>query len=251
MDAPEISKKFTIGKKIGSVPIPTKPPSHIFTIKIIYSEVYEALDLINNRKCSLKIFNKKEIKKDLMNNYKNYESEEIENEFISVINSIKNEKMITEICKSKNTVELYEYLETEDLIILSMELYETDLDNFNKKMSGNLNDNINLIQNIFNDLNNAIEFLYQKKIMHRDIKLENIYLKFEENGKIITKLGDFGISTIYNTGQEFSDRVGIPLYMASEILKGDIYNYKCDLYSIGVCLYKLIFKEFPFKGTVE
>ena len=39
--------------------------------------------------------------------------------------------------------------------------------------------------------------------------------------------------------------------MAPEILKGDIYNYKCDLYSIGVCLYKIIFKEFPFKGKVE
>ena len=213
MDAPDISKKFKIGKKIRRFRIPTKPPSHGFTIKTIFSEVYEALDLINNRKCALKIFNKKEIKKDLINNYKNYESEEIEKEFISVINSIKNEKMITEICKSKNTVELYEYLETEDLIILSMELYETDLDNFNKKMGGDLNDNINLIQNIFNDLNNAIKILYQKKIMHRDIKLENIFLKFEKNGKIIPKLGDFGVSTIYNTDQKFSEYVGTLNYM--------------------------------------
>ena len=114
-------------------------------------------------------------------------------------------------------------------------------------------DNINFMQQIFNDINNAIKILYQKKIMHRDIKLRNIFLKFEnkEHTKITAKLGDFGASTFYEIEQKFSDNIGTLYYTAPEILKEETYNYKCDLYSIGVCLYYLVFREFPFKGNTD
>ena len=99
--------------------------------------------------------------------------------------------------------------------------------------------------------------------MHRDIKPSNIFLKFE-NDKCITKLGDFGISrynldssellgnsfyNLYNV--QLTNNMGTPLFMAPEILKEQHYNYKIDLYSLGVILYYLIFNEYPYYGKNE
>ena len=99
--------------------------------------------------------------------------------------------------------------------------------------------------------------------MHRDIKPSNIFLKFE-NDKCITKLGDFGISRYYLDSSELfgnsfydlydmelSGNMGTPLFMAPEILKEGHYNYKIDLYSLGVTLYYLIFDEYPYNGKHE
>ena len=97
------------------------------------------------------------------------------------------------------------------------------------------------ILNFLKDLNNAIKTLYQNHIMHRDIKPLNILIK-EENGNIIPKLGDFGISTFYkDENDEKSEQKGTVKYAAPEIIKGDNYNYKCDLYSLGCTLYFMIF----------
>ena len=49
--------------------------------------------------------------------------------------------------------------------------------------------------------------------------------------------------------RDFSNsNVGTNIYMAPEILKGDRHNYKCDLWSIGVIIYKLFFGKAPFLG---
>ena len=92
------------------------------------------------------------------------------------------------------------------------------------------------IKKIFNDLNKAIKILHQNNIIHRDIKLENIFMKFEGASDFVIKLGDFGCSKINNFESKCSTNCGTLLYMAPEILKGDLYDYKCDLYSLGVCL---------------
>ena len=153
MDDPELLKKFKIFKKIG---------------KGAFSIVYKAEYIINKRKCALKI-----IDKEYLNN-KSYD------EFNVEINYIKQEAKIMEICKSKNIVELYEYFETEKSIIFVLELCDCNLNSyFHKIKDKNMVDNIKFMQQIFNDLNDAIKILYQKKIMHRDIKLENIYLKLK------------------------------------------------------------------------
>ena len=86
--------------------------------------------------------------------------------------------------------------------------------------------------------------------MHRDIKPSNLFLKFE-NDECIIKLADFGISRYYNDTkndkfQGFSNinsntnNVGTPLFTAPEIIKDESYNYKIDLYSLGVTLFYLM-----------
>ena len=80
------------------------------------------------------------------------------------------------------------------------------------------------------------------KIIHRDLKLANIFL--DDNGVVI---GDFGFAKL-GESRAFTE-LGTPFYMAPETLlknKKVDYNNKCDIWSIGVCFYKLLFGRLPF-----
>ena len=88
--------------------------------------------------------------------------------------------------------------------------------------------------------------MVDNKIIHRDIKLENILVK-NENSDIIVKLADYGISKeLMTISQKCQTNAGTILTMAPEIIKEEKYNNKCDLWSIGVIIYQLSFKEFPY-----
>jgi hypothetical protein len=83
------------------------------------------------------------------------------------------------------------------------------------------------------------------KIMHRDLKLANIFL--DDNGVVI---GDFGFAKL-GESKAFTE-LGTPYYMAPETLlknKESDYNNKCDIWSIGVCFYKLLFGTLPFMNA--
>lgn len=61
---------------------------------------------------------------------------------------------------------------------------------------------------------------------------------------------DFGLSDYYNPeGKYLFKRCGTPGYMAPEILHDLNYNYKCDIFSIGVIMYMMLTRENPFEGT--
>ena len=105
-----------------------------------------------------------------------------------------------------------------------------------------------------NQLNNTFKIMYKNKIIHRDIKLANIVVKMnneanDSNIKFIPKLTDYGASKqLINTISKTF--IGTSLTMAPEILEGEgkDYNYKCDLWSIGIIIYQLFFKDYPYKG---
>ena len=83
-----------------------------------------------------------------------------------------------------------------------------------------------------------------ENILHRDIKLENILLAKE--GSLDIKISDFGCSKIDPCGTTIC---GTPKYMALELLEGvKNYDYKVDLWSIGLCFWELLFGygSFPF-----
>ena len=92
---------------------------------------------------------------------------------------------------------------------------------------------------ILKQIRDGFKQLRKMNIMHRDLKLENIFLK---NGNVI--LGDFGAAKIVK--EMTSTTVGTPLNMAPEVLEGSDYNHKSDLWSIGIVFYRLIIGKPPF-----
>ena len=102
------------------------------------------------------------------------------------------------------------------------------------------------------DLNNTFKIMKEKNIIHRDLKLENILIKYEKNKKIM-KITDYGCSKrlISLSRNCNTNGIGTVIYMAPEILEGKEYNYKCDLWSIGIIIYKLYFGKSPFPAISE
>ena len=104
---------------------------------------------------------------------------------------------------------------------------------------------------IFKQLLIGLKYLHDNKIMHRDIKLDNILL--DENNNI--KISDFGISAIHresvyddpdsNILISNATRVGRKDFVAPEILKGSDFDYKVDIFSLGLTMLCLVSKSHP------
>ncbi|KAM6144661.1 serine/threonine-protein kinase Nek5 [Phoenicopterus ruber ruber] len=93
----------------------------------------------------------------------------------------------------------------------------------------------------------GLKHIHDKKILHRDVKAQNIFLS--NNGKI-AKLGDFGIARQLNSTMEFAHTcVGTPYYLSPEICENQPYNNKTDIWSLGCVLYELCALKHPFEGN--
>jgi serine/threonine protein kinase len=92
----------------------------------------------------------------------------------------------------------------------------------------------------------AVKCLHDKHIIHRDIKLENIFL----TGKGVYKVGDLGMSKmIYDNSDMLSTRVGTPIYFAPEIIQHKLYSFPVDIWSLGCVFYYLAALEHPYKDA--
>ena len=85
--------------------------------------------------------------------------------------------------------------------------------------------------------------LHKYNIMHRDLKTDNIMF---HQGKV--KIIDFGCSkqSLYGDTD-----LGTRFYQAPEISISTDYNNKCDIYSLGVILFKMIYGTFPFNQLAQ
>lgn len=100
---------------------------------------------------------------------------------------------------------------------------------------------------IMSQVLSGLTYLHAKKIVHRDIKLENILLENKEN--LFIKIIDFDTATFFKQGYE-RGIYGTPMYMAPEVVKGR-YTENCDLWSCGIILYILLQGRPPYDGTDE
>jgi serine/threonine protein kinase len=156
-----------------------------------------------------------------------------------------------------NTLKLFDYFEIKEKYILVFNYCEKNLEEYVQENYENGIMPIDKIKLLFLDLNKGFNNLYKEKVIHRDIKINNIMIEYRLGDKddIIPRLGDFGISRENSTeNNPMTASISWLLLSAPEILEnGTDYSFASDLWSIGVLLYKLAFGKYPYdgKGAVQ
>ena len=96
------------------------------------------------------------------------------------------------------------------------------------------------------ELSTAILFLHSVGIIHRDLKPDNVLISKKENGEIKVKLIDFGFSKVLGKLDYLNEAYGTFSYASPEILNKIPYNFKTDIWSLGVIFYFIIVGVHPF-----
>ena len=199
-----------------------------------FGRVYKAENILTGEIVAIKEINKVLLKRN----------EYLEQAFFK-------ELKVMKLCDSKNSVKFIENIETEETHNIIMELCDTDLDIILKeKKNGFTEEELKII---LLQLNDIFHILHSKQIIHRDIKLKNILVKYDNKIpliKFIPKLSDFGFSKVMEEDLT-STKLGTPVTMAPEVLNNEDYDSKADLWSLGVISYQLLFKRLPFIGRNE
>lgn len=98
------------------------------------------------------------------------------------------------------------------------------------------------------EVSHALNFIHNQKMIHRDVKIENIMLNSVFEAKVV----DFGLVRIneYFSRESFvttsmTKGVGTLSYMSPEMLSEEDYDSKTDVYSYGIALYYLLFGKLP------
>jgi serine/threonine protein kinase len=101
-------------------------------------------------------------------------------------------------------------------------------------------------QALFRQFGLALGYLNLQNIVHRDLKPANIML----NDKGELKITDFGVARFFNEQQGLMNtQCGTPFFQAPEVLQGQPYDEKADLWSVGIILFQMLTGRLPFPAT--
>ena len=195
-----------------------------------FGSVYEAKNTIFGNTVAMKV-----IKKDKENEL---DEQEIRNE-IDILRKLSH----------PNIVKIYEfYISENHYYIITEYCKEGELFSYIKNKYSERQ-----LAVLFYQVFSGLWYLHENKILHRDIKLENIMIDGKENDKetgeelFWVKIIDFGTAKLFEKNKNEKDVVGSSYYIAPEVLKQS-YNEKCDTWSVGVILYMTLVGRAPFDG---
>ena len=174
----------------------------------------------------------KEIDKERIN-----QSEDILKDEIEIMKKIKNE----------NSIELKDIIDTNKYFYIIMDFCEYNLESYLKRKRKNGLSVIE-IKNILIQLNNTFKLMLKEKIIHKNLKPSNILISLDRLDKCLIKLSSFTSSKYIDSS---NTNIDIPLIMAPEIINDDKDLSKCDLWSLGILIYYMYFREYPYNGKNE
>ena len=100
-------------------------------------------------------------------------------------------------------------------------------------------------QYFFSQILSAVKYMHTNKVIHRDLKLGNIFL----DKYMRVKIGDFGLAAEVLGSERKTTICGTPNYIAPEILENRGHSYEVDMWSCGVILYTLLIGIPPFETS--
>lgn len=157
------------------------------------------------------------------------------------IELLQREITILQKLNHSNIVKMLDVAQTSNNIYIYLEYCNGgSLKDYIKKKGGFLSEKEAII--FFKELCEAFKVMESFKIVHRDIKPENVLIHNDQ-----VKISDFGFSRVIEAGDpNYYSRLGTPLYMPPQILKGEPYGPKCDVWSVGILLFFMLYGYHPF-----
>jgi serine/threonine protein kinase len=195
-----------------------------------FGKVYMASQVLTNRVVAIKCLDKKAVKEESRKN-------KILHELL----------MFKSLADHSNVVQIYEVFENKKYFFFVME-YASGGDLL-QLMKRKCRLSESYARGIFIQLVRGLRHIHSKKILHRDIKLDNILL-IESDGELKAKICDFGVSRLINDHEVINEQCGTPAYIAPEIIKKKGYRgFGADVWSLGVLLYAMVMGAMPFKAN--
>ncbi|XP_052044319.1 serine/threonine-protein kinase SIK2 isoform X4 [Apodemus sylvaticus] len=159
------------------------------------------------------------------------------------LEKIYREVQIMKMLDHPHIIKLYQVMETKSMLYLVTE-YAKNGEIFDYLANhGRLNESE--ARRKFWQILSAVDYCHGRKVVHRDLKAENLLLDNNMN----IKIADFGFGNFFKTGELLATWCGSPPYAAPEVFEGQQYEGpQLDIWSMGVVLYVLVCGALPFDG---